>query len=110
VLQRVAWVLALCGACAAFSAWLPALVAPLDTLGRASLLVYWLHLEFAFGAASSAFSKSLGIAPWAVGSAGLVIAMWLVAQFRVGLGRGRPREPDGAPDEPSVPRERTRSA
>jgi uncharacterized membrane protein len=110
VMQRVAWVLALAGACAACTAWLPAIVAPLDTLGRASLLVYWLHLEFAFGAASSAFAKSLGITPWAIGSAGLVVAMWLVAQIRIGLRPGRPREPDGAPDESSVPRERTRSA
>jgi uncharacterized membrane protein len=110
VFQRVVWVLALAGLCAGLSTWLPAIVAPLDTLGRASLLVYWVHLEFAFGAASSAFSKSLGIAPWAIGSTGLVIAMWLLAQIRLGLRAGRPRELDGAPDEPSVPRERTRSA
>ncbi|HKP63475.1 MAG TPA: heparan-alpha-glucosaminide N-acetyltransferase domain-containing protein [Polyangiales bacterium] len=110
VMQRVAWVLALGGVCAACTAWLPAIVAPLDVLGRASLLIYWVHLEFAFGAASSAFSKSLGITPWAIGSAGLVIAMWLVAQIRLGLGASRQREADGSPDEPSVPRERTRSA
>ncbi|HKU37918.1 MAG TPA: heparan-alpha-glucosaminide N-acetyltransferase domain-containing protein [Polyangiales bacterium] len=110
VLQRVAWVLALTGACAALSAWLPAIVAPLDTLGRASLLVYWVHLEFAFGAASSGFAKSLGITPWAVGTAGLVVAMWLVAQIRVGLSPGRSRDPVGTIDESSLPRERTTSA
>jgi uncharacterized membrane protein len=109
VTQRVAWVIALAGACAATRALLPAVVAPLETLGRASLLVYWIHLEFAFGAASSGFAKSLGLTPWAVGTLGLVLAMWLVAQIRLGLG-SRPHYSLSPPEEPSAPRERTRSA
>jgi hypothetical protein len=106
VTQRVAWVLALAGVCAAAHAWIPILVAPIETIGRASLLVYWVHLEFAFGAASSAFTRSLDYTPWAIGTLGLVLAMWLVAQIRLGL-RARPAATN---DEPSRPRERTHSA
>jgi uncharacterized membrane protein len=105
VTQRVAWVLALAGVCAAVRAWIPILVAPLETIGRTSLLVYWVHLEFAFGAASSAFSRSLDFAAWAIGTLGLVLAMWLVAQIRLGL-RVRP----GTAGDESGARERTTSA
>jgi hypothetical protein len=107
VAQRVAWVVALGGVCAAARAYVPILVAPIETIGRASLLLYWLHLEFAFGAASSAFSRSLNYTPWAIGTVALVLAMWLVAQIRLGL-RARPSPP--LSDEPSRPRERTHSA
>lgn len=106
VTQRVAWVLALAGVCAAARAWIPILVAPIETIGRASLLLYWVHLEFAFGAASSAFSRSLDFTAWAIGTLGLVLAMWLVAQIRLGL-RARPGV---AGDESGRPRERTHSA
>jgi hypothetical protein len=115
VLQRVAWVLALGGVCAAARAWTPLVVAPIETVGRASLLLYWVHLEFAFGAASSAFTRSLDYAAWSIGTLALVVAMWLVAQIRVGL-RTRPfvpisDEPSRAISEvPARPRERTRSA
>lgn len=57
--------------------------AALDTLGRASLLVYWVHLQFAFGAASSPLSKRLGYLGWALGSLALVLAMVLVAHVRI---------------------------
>jgi uncharacterized membrane protein len=108
VTQRVAWVVALGGVCAATQTWMPVLVAPLETIGRTSLLLYWVHLEFAFGAASSAFSRSLGFTPWAIGTIGLILAMWLVAQIRLGLRGVRPG-PNFA-DEPRPPRERTHSA
>jgi len=107
VTQRVAWVLALGGVCAAARAYVPIVVAPIETIGRASLLLYWLHLEFAFGAASSAFSRSLDYTPWAIGTFALILAMWLVAQIRMGL-RARPSAP--LADEPSRPHERTHSA
>ena len=109
VTQRVAWVVALAGGCAALRDASPAIVAPLETLGRASLLVYWIHLEFAFGAASSGFAKSLGLTPWAVGTLGLVLAMWLVAQIRLGVG-SKPSYSISPPDEPPARRERTHSA
>jgi len=109
VTQRVAWVISLGAVCAATRDWLPAAFAPLETLGRASLLVYWIHVQSTFGAASSGFAKSLGLTPWAVGTLGLVLAMWLVAQIRLGMG-ARPHYSLSPPDEPSAPRERTRSA
>ena len=52
-------------------------------LGRASLLVYWVHLEFAFGAASRPFARRLDLFGWAVGSLILLCAMWLIAYVRV---------------------------
>lgn len=107
VTQRMAWVLALGGVCAAARAYVPILVAPIETMGRASLLLYWVHLEFAFGAASSAFARSLSYTPWAIGTIALVVAMWLVAQIRLGL---RARPGPSLADEPSRPRERTHSA
>lgn len=58
------------------------LAAALDTLGRHSLLVYWVHLEFAFGVAASPLSKRLGYSGWAIGSLSLVLAMWLLAELR----------------------------
>lgn len=109
VTQRVGWVIALGGACAVGRELLPAIVAPLETLGRASLLVYWIHLEFAFGAASIGFAKSLGLTPWAIGTFGLVLAMWLVAQIRLGVG-SKPRHSISPTDHPPAPRERTHSA
>lgn len=115
VTQRVAWVLALSGVCAVACAWVPVLVAPMETAGRASLLLYWVHLEFAFGAASSAFARSLGYGAWAIGTAALVVAMWLVAQIRVGMRQRQfiptSEEPSRMiSDEPARPRERTTSA
>jgi hypothetical protein len=108
-------VLALAGVCAVARAYAPIIVAPIETMGRASLLLYWVHLEFAFGAASSSFSRSLGYTPWAIGTLALIVAMWLVAQIRIGL-KTRPvvalsDEPSRVlSDEPSRPRERTHSA
>jgi hypothetical protein len=115
VTQRVAWVIALSGVCALACAFIPMVVSPIETAGRASLLLYWVHLEFAFGAASSTFARSLGYGAWAIGTAGLVVAMWLVAQIRVGL-RQRQFIPIAEEtsrmisDEPARPRERTTSA
>ncbi|HEX4355393.1 MAG TPA: heparan-alpha-glucosaminide N-acetyltransferase domain-containing protein [Polyangiales bacterium] len=67
---------------------------PLTVLGRASLLVYWVHLEFAFGAASMPISRRLGMREWALGSLFLLCAMWLLAYVRV----VRPRLPFQARD------------
>jgi uncharacterized membrane protein len=62
---------------------------PLTVLGRASLLIYWVHLEFAFGAAAAPFARRLELRGWAVGSLVLLSAMWLLAYVRV----VRPRLP-----------------
>jgi uncharacterized membrane protein len=61
--------------------------AALDSLGRASLLVYWVHLEFAFGGAASRISKRLDYVHWAWGTLALVAAMLVVAQLRANLPR-----------------------
>jgi uncharacterized membrane protein len=63
--------------------------APLEVLGRASLLVYWIHLEFAFGAAAHPFARRLGMPAWALGSLALLLAMWLLAYARVAWPRLR---------------------
>jgi uncharacterized membrane protein len=67
---------------------------PLTVLGRASLLVYWVHLEFAFGAAAVPLARKLDLRGWALGSLLLLSAMWLLAYVRV----VRPRLPLQARD------------
>jgi uncharacterized membrane protein len=89
VTNRLAWVLVFMGLCLALCrdyaqhAWLRDLATPLVTLGRASLLVYWVHLEFAFGVASSPIAKELGLRMWLLGTLILSVAMWFVAWVRV---------------------------
>ena len=109
VTQRIAWVIALGGASALVTAIAPAIVAPFESFGRASLLVYWVHLEFAFGAASFGFAKELCLTPWAIGAFGLILAMWLVAQIRLGV-EAKPPHSIGPSEGPPAPGERTHSA
>jgi len=63
------------------------------TLGRASLVVYWVHLEFAFGAAAKPIARTLDLQQWAQGLCVLVVAMTALAagwvRFRTRL---RPRQ------------------
>lgn len=56
--------------------------APFALLGRASLLVYWVHLEFAFGTVSRPLSRSLAISGWACGTIVLCGCMWGLAALR----------------------------
>lgn len=51
----------------------------LFTLGRASLFVYWVHLEFAFGAVAKPIVHKFGVDRWAVGFCLLALAMTLLA-------------------------------
>jgi uncharacterized membrane protein len=102
VAYRVGLVLVLAGIALGLTRARLPLRAALDVLGRASLLVYWVHLEFAFGAAAAPFVKKLGYGPWALGSALLVFAMLVVAQLRVsapGWSFFRPRATRSAPLE-----------
>ncbi|MEY4515208.1 MAG: hypothetical protein RLZZ450_7330, partial [Pseudomonadota bacterium] len=70
--------------------------APLQTLGSSSLLVYWVHLEFAFGAAARPLVRKLELPAWALGTTLLVCAMWLlVTAVNVGTARGAARSPRG---------------
>lgn len=61
----------------------------LVALGRASLWVYWVHLEFAFGAPATPLRRQLGPGAWAAGLVALAIAMLGVARF-VGWWRKQP--------------------
>lgn len=100
VAYRVGLVMVLAGAALGIVRTRLPLRAALDTLGRASLLVYWVHLEFAFGAAATPLSKKLGYGAWAMLSALLVLAMLLVAELRLRLPAFRARralEQRGAP-------------
>jgi uncharacterized membrane protein len=56
----------------------------LRTFGKASLVVYWVHLTFAFGLASRPIHHQLGFAEWLAGLLVLVVAMYAVARFRLG--------------------------
>jgi uncharacterized membrane protein len=57
-------------------------------LGRASLVVYWVHLEFAFGMLSRPLSRGLTLAGWALFLVALTAAMVVLARGWLGL-RGR---------------------
>jgi len=75
-------VLLLSGIALALSRVSTPLLAPLRSLGRASLLVYWVHLEFAFGAAARPLLRRLDLASWSVATCALIVAMWLLAILR----------------------------
>lgn len=62
---------------------------PLVTFGRASLLVYWVHLEFAFGIAARPLARRLDLAHWAAWTFALVVAMGALAALASGVRRER---------------------
>lgn len=100
VTYRVGLALVLAAVCAAlvrvrFARW------PLVTFGRASLLVYWVHLEFAFGIAARPLARRLDLAHWALWTLGLAVAMALLAAVASAIrherkARATQRAPDGA--------------
>ncbi len=57
----------------------------LTRLGNASLLIYWVHLEFAYGLLAKPFHKKLDIAGWSWRFVVLVALMWLLAWSRDAL-------------------------
>ena len=57
---------------------------PLRPLGRASLVVYWVHLELVYGAASRPIARRLDYVEWSFGFLVLVLAMYAVARLRLG--------------------------
>lgn len=58
--------------------------APLRTFGRTSMLVYWVHLEFAFGIAAKPVKASLDWVLWLLLFLVLTAAMYALARFRLG--------------------------
>jgi hypothetical protein len=82
VLHRVALGMLL----AAPALWLhrvPGLSTLLLNLGGASLLVYWVHLEFAFGRAAIPIRRSLDLDTWGLGLLALTLAMAALAAVRL---------------------------
>ena len=55
---------------------------PVALLGRASLLVYWVHLELAFGTASRPVANVLTTSAWTVATLLLIACMWGLAAMR----------------------------
>lgn len=96
VAYRVGLLLIFAGIALALTRPRSALRAALDVFGRASLWVYWVHLEFAFGAASRHVTKALGPRDWAMGTALLIAGMLVVAYVRVHVGQWRARLPRAA--------------
>ncbi|HET8934786.1 MAG TPA: heparan-alpha-glucosaminide N-acetyltransferase domain-containing protein [Polyangiales bacterium] len=82
LIYKVALCCAMIGPALALARAPKALRAPIVLLGRASLLVYWIHLEFAFGTVSRSLSKKLAIADWAYATIALCVCMWAIAALR----------------------------
>ncbi len=97
VAYRVGLLLVFSGIALALSRARSPLRAALDVFGRASLWVYWVHLEFAFGAASRHVTKALAPGDWARGTALLVLAMLGLAYARVHIAELRARWPRSSP-------------
>jgi hypothetical protein len=73
-------------------------------LGRASLFVYWVHLELAFGGLSRPLSHKLGFGAWATYLAGMVLAMTALAALwlRVRMRLWPPAAPERQLEEPGT--------
>jgi uncharacterized membrane protein len=62
--------------------WAQVGFSPLIQLGQASLLVYWVHLEFVYGRVSILPRRAVGIGPASVGLLIIFLAMLLLAYGR----------------------------
>jgi uncharacterized membrane protein len=78
---RVGAVLVLGGVAVAISHFSGPPVSALRGLGRASLFVYWIHLELAFGTLSRPIARSQGVLGWFFGFMILVAAMAVLARI-----------------------------
>jgi hypothetical protein len=64
---------------------------PLSRLGRASLLIYWVHVQITYGWITSTLHKQLNLGQLAVAYAGFCLAMYALIPLRDRLLlRGRP--------------------
>jgi uncharacterized membrane protein len=66
-------------------------ISPLIELGKSSLLVYWVHIEFVYGGLSILPKRGVGIAAATGGLLAIFIAMTILAVFR-GKFQGRAAE------------------
>lgn len=67
---------------------------PFQELGKTSMLIYWVHLELAYGMSGKPFVRMLGYGGWAIGFVVLTLLMMWAAHLRThppamldGLGR-----------------------
>jgi uncharacterized membrane protein len=65
---------------------------PLIQLGRASLLVYWVHIEFVYGRVSILPKRAVDIRTASLGLLVISVAMLLLAMARTGM-KGRGTDP-----------------
>jgi uncharacterized membrane protein len=76
---------------------------PLLSLGKASLFVYWVHLEFAFGALARPLAHRLSFAGWGFGLATMTLLMallstaWLRLRARPSVGAELAKAPHPSP-------------
>jgi uncharacterized membrane protein len=54
----------------------------IETFGRASLRIYWVHLLVAYGVLSAPWHKRLSMGDWCIRATLLLGLMWLLAQVR----------------------------
>jgi uncharacterized membrane protein len=88
LVYKVGLVCALFGLAIAMSQrFMESVAAPIRAFGRTSLLVYWVHLEFAFGAAARPFARKLDLKSWAIDTLLLITAMCLLSFIRLHLAR-----------------------
>lgn len=59
-------------------------IAWLKTIGTASMLIYFVHMEFAYGIAAYALKRKLSVGAWFVGFVILTLAMIAAVKFRRG--------------------------
>jgi uncharacterized membrane protein len=91
LLIRVGMLLIILTACYAWCRWGAGQwgFSPLIQLGQASLLVYWVHLEFVYGRVSILPKNSVSIRTASLGLLVICLAMLLLAFLRTGMkGRG----------------------
>jgi uncharacterized membrane protein len=85
VLARTGMALAFASACAVFVRFAPPrLEAPLRRFGRASLFVYWVHLELTFGVVATPLKRRLDLPAWLGAFLALTALMYALVLLKDG--------------------------
>ncbi len=66
----------------AWNQWRPEAWSPLREMGFASLFVYWIHVEMAYGRPANAIKGELSFAEATIGYAILVCVLWGLVRLR----------------------------
>lgn len=88
VAYRVFVAIGLSGVAYAMCRWLAPLTVPWRWFGQTSLLIYWVHLEFAFGKAASLFRPCETLLEWSWKVVLLSVAMLAVSYVRLHIRSG----------------------